>query len=483
MRRFIGFFLLLTLLSGVVFSGEVSALRLNASLEANNNLGLAKTSDALLLAFQGTDNSFYLNRRAKEGQWNTQRLAEGNFNQIVAQGDLVVIGYERSRQPFIMVSDDGGLSFERPIALTGLGQDATIQGLAIDQEGTIHVVFHRHNRYWDYNYSRSRDKGKTFKTSLGFTRNSDSNSTGYSSRLVSSGGNLYTLYQDNNDNFTIKLGLSQDGGQQWQIKRLIATTGGRLALTLDREDPSLAYLAAINSEGLSIFKIKGASGNNPIIWPLFVDESVKPPEKGHIQVHMVAGEENLLAVTYLNPATRSYELLTTRNRGGSWQKESLGEGPAAAAQEYKSSLLAVDSALYFVHFNAEGSVVFHSISSSVPQYQGDEMGFILMGELKEEFEIINRDEIIWLFFTARETGNHQFTHLSNADFTSYILLYNMSDDSQSELAENFINFDFADSFLAPLEAGSEYLMVITPFVDISDSATMRFKVELVAPQV
>jgi hypothetical protein len=250
----------------------VRELRSSASLDANNNLRLAKTTSSLLLAYQGRDGVYLSNL----GVGGSKKVADGNLNEIAAKGELVVIGYEVSKRPYVIVSHNGGATFDYPIALTGTGQDASIQGIAIDEEWAIHVVFHRHNRYWDYNYSRSVDVGRSFQTQLDFTRSTDSNSTGYSSRLVAGNGNLYTLYQDNNDKFSIKLGLSKDSGEEWQIKRFTPTPGGRLALALDRKNSAIAYMATLNAEGLTISRINGASGSNPTYWPLYTDEGVKP---------------------------------------------------------------------------------------------------------------------------------------------------------------------------------------------------------------
>ncbi len=112
MRRSISLLIILLLLGGVLFSGEVTELKFNASVAANNSLGLAKTTSALLLAYQGSD-GVYL---GDVGAGSSKRVAGGNFNQIAAQGELVIIAYEISKQPFVIVSRNGGTSFERPIA-------------------------------------------------------------------------------------------------------------------------------------------------------------------------------------------------------------------------------------------------------------------------------------------------------------------------------------------------------------------------------
>ena len=476
MRRTISLFIILTLLVGVIFSGEVREF-INASIEANNNLGLAKSDSTLLVAFQGVDDYFYLVRQEGEAQ----RVAQGNFNKIVAQGDLVVIGYERSRQPFVVVSYDGGLSFERPIALTGTGQDATIQDIVIDGEGVIHVVFHRHNRYWDYNYSRSSDGGRSFKTKLGFTRQSDSNSTGYSSALVGLSGNLYTLYQDNNDKFAIKLGLSKDGGETWQIKRLTSTPGGRLDLALNQEN--LAYMAALNGEGLSLYKINGPSSNNPTYWPLYIDESVKPVGGKNLQVDLVIGDDNTLVVTYLDPANQSYHLLTSLDLGETWQLEVLGDGPNPAVQEYKSALFATDGELYFAHLNKEGRIILHTISSTVPQYRTDEMGFVKVDKVDPEFELLTANEIVWLTFSVGETGNYEINHLTHPQYETIFFLFNLTSGSDETLADNFVDFEFVDSLFVNLVAGNEYVMVVAPLIEVNETIALRFQMKAMVPKI
>lgn len=474
MRRTTIFVIALALFMGALFGGEVKELKLSASMEANNNLGLVKTTSSLLIAFQGADGTYLTHPEGGE-----RRVTEGNFNQIAAQGELVVIGYERSKQPFVVVSHDGGLSFERPIALTGTGHDATIRSIAIDEKGVIHVVFHRHNRYWDYNYSRSSDGGRSFQTKLAFTRSTDSNSTGYAASLVAHSGNLYTLYQDNNDKFAIKLGLSKDGGEMWQIRRLTSTPGGMLALALSNDN--LAFMAALNSEGLSIYKINGASSGNPTYWPLYVDESVKPVGGKNLPVNIAIGDDNTLAVTYLDPATHNYHLLTSLDMGERWKLEVLGEGPNPAVQEYKSALMAADGGFYFVHLNSQGRVVFHTIGSTVPQYRGDEMGFVNVGEIEGEFELYSQSEITWLFFSVGETGNYEIKHLSQGEYQTFFFLFDLTNESDDSLADNFIDFDFVDSIFANLVEGNEYVMVVAPLGEVNESTALRFQVNMMTP--
>ncbi len=478
MRRSISLLIILLLLGGVLFSGEATELKFNASVAANNSLGLAKTTSALLLAYQGSD-GVYL---SDIGAGSSQKVAGGNLNQIAAQGELVVIAYEVSKQPFVIVSRNGGVSFEYPIALTGTGQDAAVQGIAIDEAGIIHIVFHRHNRYWDYNYSRSSDGGRTFQTQLDFTRSTDSNSTGYSSRLVAGNGNLYTLYQDNNDKFSIKLGLSKDSGAGWQIRRFTSTPGGRLALALDRQNPAIAYMAALNAEGLSISRINGASSSNPTYWPLYVDEGVKPVGGKNTLVEMVVTEDNTIAVVYPDPTTQSYYLLTSRDGGEGWLKEELGSALNPAIQEYRNSLLVADGGLYCAHLNREGKIVLHTIGSTLPQYRTDDMGFVMADIIPSEFEVISDQEYLWIFFSVDETGYYEIKHLTHDYYHSLMLLFDLSEDAEATLGDNIGDFDLKDSLFAHLTEGVEYVMVVTFMDYITGRIDFRFKVTpMVAP--
>ena len=374
-----------------------------------------------------------------------------------------------------------GATFDYPLPLPGQGKMPLFRGIAIDEEWAIHVVFHRHNRYWDYNYSRSVDVGRSFQTQLDFTRSTDSNSTGYSSRLVAGNGNLYTLYQDNNDKFSIKLGLSKDSGEEWQIKRFTPTPGGRLALALDRKNSAIAYMATLNAEGLTISRINGASGSNPTYWPLYTDEGVKPVGGKNLQVDMAVGEDNSLAVTYLDPATQNYYLLTSHDGGEWWHKEELGRGPNPATQEYRSSLIAADGGFYLAHLNPAGNVMLHTIGSTLPQYRTDDMGFVMAGEIEREFEVISDQEYVWIFFSVGETGYYEFKHLTHDGFYSLMLLFDLSVEAEEALGDNIDDWDLGDTVFAHLVEGVEYVMVVTPFDYITGRINLRFKVAPTAP--
>ena len=119
---------------------------------------------------------------------------------------------------------------------------------------------------------------QSYRTFLDFTKSTDSNSTGYSGNLIAAHGNLYTLYQDNNDEFAVKLGISTDGGDTWHINRLAPSTGGALALAVDPKDPDLVYVAAFNKAGLTVLRIPDATSTSVTPWPVHGDGK---PETGH----------------------------------------------------------------------------------------------------------------------------------------------------------------------------------------------------------
>ncbi len=295
-------------------------------------------------------------------------------------------------------------------------------------------------------------------------------------------GNLYTLYQDNNDRFSIKLGLSKDSGAGWQISRFTSTPGGRLALALDRENPSVAYMAALNAEGLSISRINNASSSNPTYWPLYIDEGVKPVAGRNTLVEMVVTEDNTIAVVYPDPVTQSYYLLTSRDGGEKWQKEELGSALNPAIQEYRNSLLAADGGLYFAHLNKEGKIELHTIGSTLTQYRTDDMGFIMAGSIPPEFEVISDQEYVWLFFSVDETGYYEIKHLTHDYYYSLMLLFDLAGDGDSALADNIDEFDLGDTLFAHLTEGVEYVLVVSFMDYITGRIEFGFKVTpMVAP--
>ena len=88
-----------------------------------------------------------------------------------------------------------------------------------------------------------------------FTRLTDSSSTGYSGSLSAIHTRLYTVYQDTNNRNMIKLGISENGGQGWQIQNLLRTSGGVLAFAVDPRDREQLYIGSIDTEALRILKV------------------------------------------------------------------------------------------------------------------------------------------------------------------------------------------------------------------------------------
>ena len=337
-----------------------------AMSKAGNGIYLAQTADSVIVAFQGEDGYIRLARPDTKGSWTTQKIPGipvAVLTGLVARDAMVVVGYSISGQAFSATSTDAGITFANPVAIIPSRQNAAIQDMAIDADGTIHIVFHRHDSYWDYNYARSLDKGKTYQTFLDFTKLTDSNSTGYSSNLSAVHGNLYTVYQDNNDQFAAKLSVSKDNGTTWKTSRIGPSSGGRLGLAVDPKDPNLAYVAAFTKDGLTILRVKQATTDNPEYLPVYGDGTLTPGADAFVSVHMAIAEDRTIAVAYLDPATGSYNLLTSKDLGETWENEILSPPIQPKNFIWSADLESFDNAFYFARSDGQGNILLHGPDS------------------------------------------------------------------------------------------------------------------------
>ena len=113
-----------------------------------NGIFMASTEGSLLVAYQGNDSHIHLARSMESGRWRTSRIdvvSKGNLHALAAAGSLVVVGYESNGQIFTIASTDGGDTFSLPVAVIPTAQRASIQDMAIDDKGVVHIVFHRHD--------------------------------------------------------------------------------------------------------------------------------------------------------------------------------------------------------------------------------------------------------------------------------------------------------------------------------------------------
>ena len=337
-----------------------------AMTKVGNGIYLAQTADSVIVAYQGEDGHIWLAKPDAKGRWNTQKIAGipvASVQGLAARDALVVVGYSSGGKVFSVTSADGGETFSNPVAIISSQQSASIQGIAIDENGHIHTVFHRHNSYWDYNYARSLDEGKTYRTFLDFTKLTDSNSTGYSGNLVAAHGNLYTLYQDNNDSFAAKISVSKDNGDTWKTSRIGPSSGGRLALAVDAKDPDLAYVAAFTKDGLTILRVNHATTDTPEYLPIYGDETLSPSADAYVSVHIAVATDRTVTVVYLNPATGLYTLLMSKDLGESWEQGMLPPAIQPKNFVWIADLESYGNEFFFARTDGKGNIILHGPDS------------------------------------------------------------------------------------------------------------------------
>lgn len=108
----------------------------------------------------------------------------------------------------------------------------------------------------------------------------------------------------------IKVGVSANRGQNWQISNLQNTTGGVLGFDVHPTDADLLYVGSVDTEALQIFKVTGAA-SRPTRTLLYEDRSVRHSPTRQATVHVGVSDEGEILVIYLNPGQSAYEVLVS----------------------------------------------------------------------------------------------------------------------------------------------------------------------------
>ncbi|MFA6706499.1 MAG: hypothetical protein WCR91_01190 [Sphaerochaetaceae bacterium] len=454
-----------------------------AQIDAGNRIFLGRSAGNVVIAYQGADGKTYLSRSPDNRTWSSSLLEgipHGAYLQgLAAAGSQVVVGYAILGQIFTISSIDEGLNFSVPVAVTPPQQNASIQDMAIDERGVIHIMFHRHNSYWDYNYARSEDTGKSYRTSLDFTGYTDSNSTGYSGCVQAAHGNLYTLYQDNNDAFAVKLGVSKDSGESWTITRLGPSSGGRLSLAANPQDPDLLYIAAFNNDGLTIIKITEATSSSPKFSPVYGDGNLVPHEQAVVSIHIAIAQNQTLTVIYLHPVTGSYSLLSSHDGGNSWEKSLLSTTQTPTNFLWNAELLPVADEFLFARSDGRGNIIVHGPeigAKKVQVYTPDPDGFIELQSMSEPFGIAMTLEMPMILFSIPQSGMYDITHLDQETIPLYFALYDPEQSLDIILAENYDGSTVSDNLRYNLNEGILYLLALIILDDTDLGQTSRFSI-------
>lgn len=465
---------------------------IDAFAEAGNGVYLAKGESSLVVAYKGNDGSIRISRQDAAGRWTSTPIAtipRGFVQGLAAKDSLVVVGYSDGGQSFTLSSNDGGQTFSQPVPVIPTRQGASIQDMVIDASGTIHIVFHRHDGYWDYNYARSTDGGKSYRTFLDFTKASDSNSTGYAGHLRAAHGNLYTVYQDNNDEFATKLAVSRDQGSSWTVTRLAPSTNGRLGLAVDPVDPDLLYVIAFNDHGLTVLRVTEATSASPKPWPVYGDGNIKPNASAVVSANIAIANDRTVAAVYLNPITGSYGLLSSTDQGDTWERGILTTSMTPTTFLWGSDLESYDNEFYFACFDGKGSVLLHGpergaapgSTGSAGAYTPDAQGLVELPSIEEPFSVVLNTGMPFVMFSVSADAPYTVRHLTQDMIPLYLALYDLYAGGDTVLAENYDGVTVHDRLSYGMDDEAVYLLALGVLDDTTLGQTVRIEISRDVP--
>lgn len=478
MRKIVVVLVFLNLVSMVLPAADFLALASTqtivgseAMITAGNSVHLAQSDEGHIVAYQGEDGYIRVARTNETGAWTVQKLTHisgATVQGLVARESQVVIGYGKQGQIFSLTSNDAGKSYGNPVPIISSKQNASIQDMTFDSSGNIHIVFHRHDSYWDYNYARSTDGGKTYRTYLDFTRMTDSNSTGYSGKIVAAHGNLYTVYQDNNDEYAVKLSVSRDNGNTWKTTRIAPSSGGHLGLAVDAEDPDLAFISAFTGDGLTILRIKNATSSAPDFMPVYGDGTLHPHRDAVVSTHIASAEDSTVTVVYLNPVTGSYSFLSSADAGETWERGIFSAVMNPTQFRWGADLESSQNEFFFAHVGGNGSVYLYGprTYSQVPAYSTDAalvpdaQGMVDLLDSTKPFKVVLSTGMPMVFFSVPSEGEYTIKHHTHEQTPLYLAVYDFSGDGNTALAENFDGSELFDTFMIQLHSDALYILAL-----------------------
>ncbi|MEA5031228.1 MAG: hypothetical protein VB025_03690 [Sphaerochaeta sp.] len=471
-------------------SVQQSVVATNALAASGNGVFVTSTPSGKVVAYQGNDGRIHVGREEASGRWTTAPLlaVQGGFVQgIVSHRNRVTVGYSANGQIFTITSNDAGKSFNPPVSVTQSRQAASIQDMVTDSKGTIHMVFHRHDGYWDYNYAKSVDGGY-YQVKNGFTKYTDSGSTGYSGNLRAAHGYLYTVYQDNNDDFAVKLSVSKDNGSSWNTTRIAPSSGGRLGLAVDPKDPDLLYIASYNKDGLTILRVRNATGGKPEFWPVYGDGTLRPTDTSAVTVHIATADDGTVAAIYLNPITGSYTSLSSSDAGETWEKSILLTLVEPKNFLWIADLESFGNDFFFARTDGKGSVLLHgavgrmaapsvSTGTDMVVYTPDSNGMVEIPSVENPFGVVLGSSFPMVLFEVPEAGQYRITHLTQASVPLFYSLHDPFNKGDLTLAENYDGDTLHDWIESRLEPGIVYLLVLGVLDDAHAGKTVEFAME------
>ena len=350
---------LFTIGSGFELQALTQVIGKPAISDVSASVEMVMTQRGPLIAFNGENGEIYTSLiDSNTGLWQTHHVytvEQGNVSSLISidtgNGSEIILGYSLDGNLYTIISSDNGLTFSPPNPISSKSQSAGSLDLDTGTDSTVYAVFHRHQSYWDYNFASSTDGGRNFRVQYNFTSSNDSNSTGYSGHIKVKHGNIYTAYQDNNDNFAMKYAFSRNKGTSWNY----TTIGNNLAfmdIAVDPGNENLVYISYINEKECGVYRSRNATAKYPIFEQIYRDAHIQFDREKVKFTDIEVAPDGTVVLVYMNN-DEQYMLKTSDDNGSAWSN-ALPIGESKSTNLYwRSSLVVSGQTILFAFYNAD----------------------------------------------------------------------------------------------------------------------------------
>lgn len=480
-------------IGAVTIDQSYATLETNAATDRTSRVHVAQSYEDLLVAYQTDQGKIALGRLTDDG-WQSSTLPLSGTLQLqglTADRNMIVVAYLMGGDLYTATSTDNGGRWQTSNRLAARSETPSIQGLAIDSNRTIQVIFHRHDRYWDQNWAYSTNDGRTYTVRNAFTRSTDSSSTGYAGSMVAAHGRLYTVYRDNNNGMMIKLGVLEDTSRDWRILPLSRIKGhGMMSFSVDPRDQNTVYIGSIDEEKLEILKVTGAT-TTPRIQTIYKQRTAVHKQTLQASMHLDISITGEIIAFYFNPAKSMYEVLLSIDEGTSWHKADLEVGRKGEAWAWGADAIVIEEYPFFVRSDAAGNLLVHGVGTEQESHWDDEefdfdeddlwamLGITAIANPHQPFTITYDEEMEIVMLSARVSGPHQLINYDHDKLQVTMILSDTETDDEEVLWNLDDDFNFTDRTFVNLVAGHTYMLATSLFDTSAIGAQVRMVLQAV----
>lgn len=473
-------------IGAVTIDQTYATLETNAATDRTSRVHVAQSNEDLLVAYQTDQGKIALGRLTDDGWQSTTLPLSGTLQLqgLAAEGEMIVVAYLMGGDLYTTTSTDDGGRWQTSNRLAARSETPSIQGLAIDSNRTIQVIFHRHDRYWDQNWAYSTNNGRTYTVRNAFTRSTDSSSTGYAGSMVAAHNRLYTVYRDNNNGMLIKLGLLEANSQNWKILPLSRIKGnGMMSFGVDPRDQNTLYIGSIDEEKLEILRVTDAT-TNPRVETVHEERSAIHKQTLQASMHLDISVTGEIIAFYFNPTKGVYEVLLSIDEGNSWHKAELDVGRKGETWAWGADGLVIEEYPFFVRSDASGNLLVHGVGTDEESNYADDdfnfdgdiwamLGITAIDNPHQPFTITFDEEMEIVMLTARASGPHQLINYDHDRLQLTLILSDTETDDEEVLWNLDDDFNFTDRTYVDLVAGHTYMLATSIFDDSDIGAQAR----------